>query len=596
MFSIDETLEHVSDDKRSHLTSIEIVVYVVLAIFVTFAFVLRTGLLDLGSRSLIDTDGYMRHLRIDDLRHTWNWYDIVVDRSNYPFGEVQHWTRLLDIYVLALSFLLAPFLGANSLYWASVINAPLLLIGVGLATYWAYGSKLSGGTRRLLLPLTLAFPLVVGYGAAGRVDHHAALLLMFVLAIGSIIRTLGTPSWRSPTTLAMSLVLGIWLSTEYLVPLGLVALTLAAASFFPGRGHLVSIAARVFLLTSLGLWVVVLIERGSGWRVVEYDRVSAVHPLLALAIAAIFLIYGFVRLDNWVVNAIRLGAIGFGVAVPFSIGFPGLIGGPFVAVDSVVKEIWLYRVNELKPIWDGRSWDAILLVIGPVIVGIIAGTWQIIRSPRRPWVVVTTAWLVLYGVLAAAQVRWALFAHLLSLPLILGAIRGWYHRFDGRRLTVILRPFVIVLLIFGMSLIGRGLAPGGEQQSVAVRCELRDVMPALTDLPHTTVLAEQDVGPEILYRTNHRVIATPYHRNEEGILYPRFVMSLPSSSTATLRRMLAERDVGLILVCPGRLDIMQPEDPSGTFYEALVNGSAPAFVRPLELPGETDYLLFAVED
>src|SRR3546814_9292280 len=32
-----------------------------------------------------------------------------------------------------------------------------------------------------------------------------------------------------------------------------------------------------------------------------------------------------------------------------------------------------------------------------------------------------------------------------------------------------------------------------------------------------TVLAFMDVGPELLYRTRHRVIGTPYHRNGDGI-------------------------------------------------------------------------------
>src|SRR3546814_17289824 len=32
-----------------------------------------------------------------------------------------------------------------------------------------------------------------------------------------------------------------------------------------------------------------------------------------------------------------------------------------------------------------------------------------------------------------------------------------------------------------------------------------------------TVLAFMDVDPELLYRTRHRVIGTPYHRNGDGI-------------------------------------------------------------------------------
>ena len=54
----------------------------------------------------------MRRLRAfiarDHLAQTGNWYDGSLPRSNWPYGEALHWTRPLDVVLLAGTFLLVP--------------------------------------------------------------------------------------------------------------------------------------------------------------------------------------------------------------------------------------------------------------------------------------------------------------------------------------------------------------------------------------------------------------------------------------------------------------------------------------------------------
>ncbi len=56
-----------------------------------------------AGRDLIDADGYMRVLRVQRLLETGRWLDGLMPRSNYPFGEVLHWTRPMDLLLLALA-------------------------------------------------------------------------------------------------------------------------------------------------------------------------------------------------------------------------------------------------------------------------------------------------------------------------------------------------------------------------------------------------------------------------------------------------------------------------------------------------------------
>lgn len=540
---------------------------------------------------LVDTDGYMRFLRIEELASGGDWFNPVFERSNHPFGETQHWTRPLDVYVLGFASLLAPIADDDSLYWAAVFNAPLLLAVLGWMMYRVFPFPRS--LRFVAMLMLLGLIPVTSYATAGRVDHHMAILVLFVGCLSALLRGLSSTAPRI-WPLATSLALGMWVSTEFLVPFLLVGLTLGATACWRGKAGSARFGARVYGLTTALLAVALVVERGVGSFWVEYDRLSIVHVVLSLGATGLLTAVGAMagpgRARNFLVTA---GASGL-VAVPVLVAFPGLIGGPFVDVDPRVKDLWLYSVNELQPAWSlGGSVRWYLLA--PLAVGLGAGVWSLLRRRENPtWVRVVTSWLLAYTGLTLLQARWALFGQVLAIPLVLHAIQPWFVGLGDRSSARILRPVVIVLLIFGIQL--GGLALGSEApRADAAECDLEDVTAFLQGQGATTVLASQDVGPEILYRTDHRVIATPYHRNESGLLYAHDLMGMPIDGQAAIDTRLRERDVGLILVCPGKADLLQPSESEGSFYEALVMGRPPKFIRQVKLPSGTDYLLFAVE-
>jgi hypothetical protein len=279
-----------------------------------------------------------------------------------------------------------------------------------------------------------------------------------------------------------------------------------------------------------------------------------------------------------------------GAATAVIAAFPTILRGPFGEFHPLVRERWLFRVEELQPLyvlgWPDvivhAGWSLLALAMLPALLrrkGSSADTTRIVGG-----------WLVVYLGLAFVQVRWALYAQILALPILVAAIEPWYRRLEGRRLVPLIRPLLIAVLVGGFVALAPSL--GGSAAPAEPRCDLKDVMPSLKDRMPTTVLAEQDVGPEILYRTRHNVVATPYG-SEQAFLYTFAVMA--QRDPTLVRTMLAEREVGLILVCPWRLDIMQPEEPTGTFYQALASGELPPFVEPVALGESTDYLLFTVD-
>jgi hypothetical protein len=585
-----QTGQPVAGDTSSERPVLQFIMFAALALLATYLFATELGGVSLQARDLVDTDGYMRFLRVEALLNGGEWFDPVFTRSNHPFGETSHWTRLLDVYVAGLALLLSPILGSSeALYWAAVWNGPLVFLGVGATAYWAVRPYVPAAIRAVVMPAILALPVVFLYTGLGRVDHHGPILIALMMTLGWVLRLVSTRSNQAVVWLGVSMGLGLWLSVEFLVAVALVALTLGvyAVREEPGVARQGAVA---FSLTALISAAAVLIERGPRWNAVEVDRLSVAHIALLLATAgalATFWLVGRRLGAEWAKWAAMTGCTvtGIGLAVLF---FPELLAGPFGMVHPRVREIWLYEVAELRPITDYTDAGWPMMVMAPSILGLAAGIAQVAR--RQKFAVLLTGWLVAYAVLSVFQVRWALFAHMLALPLLLTALAPVYDWLGGRRVAVILRPLFLVAVILAVPTMVI-FVDSRSAQATTKDCQVSSVTPTLETLAPTVVLASQDLGPEILYRTEHDVIATPYHRNEAGILYVRDVMSMPPDEA---REALAARGVGLILLCAGKEDLTRPVDIEGTLYESLVTGPHPDYVTRIPVGDETDLILFEV--
>jgi hypothetical protein len=99
-----------------------------------------------------------------------------------------------------------------------------------------------------------------------------------------------------------------------------------------------------------------------------------------------------------------------------------------------------------------------------------------------------------------------------------------------------------------------------------------------------TILAFLDFGPELLYRTRHRVIGTPYHRNDAGILDSYNIMTANEPQDA--KPAMDERDVDLVLLCPNSPErvFFSTSEGRGRFYSALAADTPPDWLVPVPLP------------
>jgi hypothetical protein len=580
-----------------------------------FALLVLVRFPDVLHGALIDTDSYMRLVRVRRLAESGGWFDITIPRSNAPFGSTLHWTRPVDVLLLAGAWLTEAFFGFDrALHLSGVLLSPVLLTAICFATAWSVRPLAGSRVRRYTMLAVLAQVGIMSYALPGRADHNMLILLAFVAMLGSAMRLLLEPDvrWASWATGAWA-AFGLWVSTEFLAPLFVLLLTLLVLWVWMGE----SIVGRA-RSASLGLLVVtvvaVVVERPpTALLVAEYDRISVVHAFVAALVAGFWILAASTR-------ASRLDALGRGVfaavgtllaaALLIAI-YPRFLGGPMVDVHPDLKRTWLPFLTEFRPYLSPTSLSGVgrmLAYLGQAFLALGVVAYGLRRDRGTPltgvWVLLGVA-LALFIPLGVRWIRFVTYAEMLGvigtmflLARALGRMEG---RLSGFRLAAT-RALASVSLLVGPVLLGAGVMALGGESRQAVReaaatqtrtCPVDRLVsaldePALGDRPRI-VLAHVDLGPVLLYRTRHAVVATPYHRNWQGILDWQRIMAARDPDQA--RRMILERGVDLVVACGAEPPARAGEAAGApTFAELLYSGRAPDWLHPLDVAGAGEAL------
>jgi hypothetical protein len=553
--------------------------------------------------SIVDTDGFMRINRILELRTgEVGWWDGFEYRSNAPFGHSMHWTRPLDVLVIVLAALAQPFGDTPSaVEVAALFVGPIIFAAVAAATAWA-SLPLVGRAGALVAGLGVVLqPALQSYGAVGRVDHHSLIFLCTALLLGLAVRFVLRGSRTVWSSLAGAVAgLGLWVSTEFLLPLGLLLLATAVAWVVAEKPGIQTM--RRF---SLWLWLstitALLVERlPDAFSSRDLDRISLVHVVVTTLAGLFWILAGVMRgrsqIQRTAGGLTAAGALG----LLLWLMVPSFVAGPFGDVPPALWEAWLGRVAELQPLWPfGENPFRTLYLLGAPVpaLGLALVAARRERASAGIWWAIAGA-LLAVTLLGMYQARFTAFAQLLAtLPWAWLASRLIDRIGDSRapraqlsRIGAMLvgtAGFLMPVLLAALFITGPIPSAGPIEE--CSNDELVAVVQRVGGQP--AVLTHVDVGPELLYRTDARVIATPYHRNVDGILAARDFLS---GDVESARLIASERRLDLVAVCPGRDAAYLGDRRSPTsLFDLLVAGEAPPWLRPIAF--DTDLLIFAVD-
>lgn len=555
-----------------------------------------------------DTDPYMRMVRVESLLNGGDWYNQTITRSNAPFGEELHWSRAFDLLLIFTMAPFLPFVDQNTaLQYSGALISPLLKWLSLPALFWATQPFLKRKSAFLACVLFLMQWGIIQYYAFFRPDHHSLLLLLFILFLGATLRVQKQSGSLFAYWAGFLNAVSLWVSIESLL-LTALFIGFELYAWVIGRRSDLQNALRFQRVLLVASCCFLLVERPLyAIATVVYDKLSIVYLfvfiLLLVAISFLHHVTPQISFRRRLLLFLALTAGLFGI-IAFT--FPQLLKGPFSNIDPQVSQLFVEQVSEMQPL----SFETLLqtsttaLFAGPLLFA-IPGVWlsynQVTSQPalQKQWAILI---LITYSFLSFQHLRASPYAEIAALLFSAPLLELIFER--ARRIRCTFCTATVQIMALGI--IGTGpilFALFLTQFIPANASPVRLPSSALHHLSQTilktepplTILADISLGPQILYETKHSVIATPYHRNTDGILFWFQVMS---TTPEAAKPMLDSRQVSYILIATNQQYDFGPFSENVFYYRLTNPKTAPNWLEQIPLNSEdtSSFLLYRMKN
>lgn len=581
---------------------------------------------------LPDTDDYMYLTQVLDWLKGQGWYDNIQYRLDPPHGVPIHFSRLA---MLPMAGMMKVFqllgLGPKGSAQLMAIFLPVMLLGVFfLIMRWMAETfvpkKWAGVTSFVGIFATQA----TYQFQPGHVDHHHLIIMLVAVALGCAARMMLRPDMhRWPFLAGLIMAFALVIALEVLPWLLLLSAFLGFWVMIKGgnaaRGGLLY-ALTLFVGSALGLLVTRPPTDLFNLDVLAYSITYVILTgCIAVAFAGVYLATRAPMVGRIIVGL----ALAVGAGLWFLKSFPMLIGGPYGGIDPELVRIILNEINEAQPLKTGdNTWFNVFWLTASIVVALPACFVFLRRAvglDRWLWALATIFLIAGTGLTYFYQRRFIGVMNMAEIvPLSTLLYRGWGWigaNFRGRKqffaemgLILLVGPLPAVLfpaLIdnrsfnIGVILFPVSISIGGSAcETFALENALRD--PMKLGRKQLLIMNTMGSGPELLFRTNHKILSAPYHMNVQGnVDSARFFSTpYPDEAEAIARR----RHVDLVVACnyvenfyfhgsatdsyannsgPGR-------DFAPHFVELLIQGRFPPWLKPIKVPGLTNYVIYEV--
>ncbi|MEP2102648.1 hypothetical protein [Parasphingorhabdus sp.] len=528
-------------------------------------------------------DDQLRQVQIRDWLARQSWFDTTQYRIGAPDSQPMHWPRLIELPLALIIFILKPVIGPLAAETAAMVVVPLVALGIAMWLVAKITEQLFDRQTALLsAALTATAVSVIAQLRPMRIDHHGWQIVLALV----VLWTMFWPDKRRAGQI-MGLSLALWLSISLEgLPLSVAFIVLLAFRW------IVSLDEGVRLFWTLagflgGTIVLYLVNHGQVEMFANYcDALSPVHIFSCLAGAAIILPGIYYGPKSVIARCAWLITAGAFALVTIAALEPQCMGSAFGQLDPLVRDYWLVNVREGMPIWAQPWREIITLFGGSIIVGI--GSLIYIQWLRPDAADKNKLFLLAYALLWAFLVsllvqRAAAVAAAYALPLV-----GWaVHRaFLGARgikrpVSRILATVAVVFLILpgplflGLANAVRGEAENDSEPLVSSdgkpACDSSESLAGLNALPQSNIIAPFDFGPEILVQTQHSVLATSHHRNDDAMADQiRILTSKPEVALD----LIEARQIRYIAICQeeSELKLYASKHPDGLAAKLLEKG------------------------
>ena len=331
------------------------------------------------------------------------------------------------------------------------------------------------------------------------------------------------------------------------------------------------------------------------------DALSAPY-IAALGVAAAMVAGGSALLPSAAATArlwrfALLGVAGALAGAALLLVAPACARGPFGTLDPIVVTYWYANVREGLPVW--HELDSLTgFSIAPSLVGLIGSIMAWRRAEdnavRHAWAIVA-ATLAGTFLLSLFVLRTASTAQMTALP---GCAWVGLQMWTWARSIKATVPRILASLLCAIALppaAGSALALVVTTLAGTQDSELSDAgnggqgpmcvdaasLAALNALPPTILLTPLDVGPHLLQRTGHSVVATGHHRN--NVVMARTISTFIGRSDQA-ESLVRASGATMIVACPTAQEFDNFRSaPGQSLAEDLAEGRVPAWLEPVPL-------------
>lgn len=581
-----------------------------------------------------DTDDYMYLNQILDWMGGQGWYDNVQHRLDPPNGVPIHFSRLAMLPMAAIIYLFEFFgygLGPKGSATLMAVLYPVILLGgFFLIVRWTAESFMMKEWAGATAFVGFFATHTIYQFSPGHIDHHNLITTLVALGLGLACRMIQNPDRRRwPLYLGLVMAIGLTIALEILPWLLLYSVFLGIWAAVKGGN-----AARSSLLYGLTLFLgsavcLALTRLPSDLSNLDVLTYSAVYVIMMAGVAVCFAGVYVAAKAPVVVRFLVGGLLAVVTGGLFFQQFPAMVAGPYGGIDPALSKIILDEIVEAQPMKSGDlSWMDITCIMGSSFLAVPLGLYYLLTEKgMRRWL-----WGILMTMLTAGlaltlcyQRRFAGTMNMFEIiPFAVLLQRGWGWiglRWRGRKqffaelgLIVLAGPLLVIFLpalYDGRSLnLGVFLFPVvfGQEGIACESYELENALRDPTGLGRKPLLIMNSIGegPEILFRTNHKILAAPFHMDVEGNLDSTrfFSTPYPEEAEAIVRR----RHIDLVVSCQFAENFYfhidprhknQAEEGPGKdfaphFIERLLVGHIPPWLKPVKIPGLRNYVIYEV--
>lgn len=532
--------------------------------------------------SYLDGDGYMRALRLKHLILTPSFFEQPIYESNYPFGEILHWTRPMDIiWLLAmLPFLHLSLDLSDTIFISGFLIAPLLGILSGMAL--AYGLKRRFNIWLVLIGCILFFilPLNNGYFSPRKPDHHALMMLLTLYASSLVFCWLKKRQNRYLRLLGLSLALALFTVIDGII------IYLLYLSFFVYLWVFKNISllpavkiSKYFALATTLFWF--LNPPYEGWMYPDNGRLSILYVVISWLTFC-----GFWILDKSHLHTIKIKLLSIlCIILAFMLGLITIFGLDIFTppLDTEITVVWAKYIVETCNAFH-YSFSYSIYYILAAFLSLVINFYMLSKNIHHRLMIFNLCLGLPLFILNLWAIRFAQYQILYTITPWLAFIEFLYKKTPYAKNKNL--PFPISLWIICLVII---VLP--RLCAIPYSYELKKINSIKKFSPQIcqqiqkiggTLLTDTFISIQYVYKCNVNTVGTSYHRNREGILDTH--QALFSTSDTDVIPLILKHQITQILVFDNYdQDYYSPdkENKNKLYYRLIKRENIPPFLEEI---------------